>query len=1431
MFLKSFFRRCVSAAALTSMLTFAVSGVCGAASIEWDGYTAENVNKYSLIQLDNYAKLADTKYQKGGTPVTEHKYDGQYSVHWTPDTSTSVVFYDVLRDWSDYDVLELRFYAENTKNSQFYIEVVCDQPATETNYSYKGYTVTAQEGLNCLTIPLANFTTTRGAEFSKTQRLGFHANGWGIVTNYETEYWISSVCLKKPDKRLGSLETIYTEAEIANVKSAMENAVSIYAGSPNVVADGEVKKLSETSLKAAKKDGVVYAPAEFFKTYLKADVTSDKITVSDKSVNISDVLSYTDGDVTYLDAAAVAEGLGKYVVKNGKLIVMGDSSALDIFKDNAAVNVNAEILAYMTAYVYIEPSELTAEDIKAVKDNWRYELVGDETNDTENEKLKTKYASIEYGCQSALDMLDKTSKLSPFIGKVPDVTGEMTDEYEYLTKLVYGWGTCGNKFYHNEELLDDIRYALSFLYENRYGENEVNGTGWRTPTSAGDITNNWWDWKIGTPRELVKILIVLENELTEEEIENYLYCFDSITESPGEQGNGSNKFNMAQIMFGSAVLKGDVERAVEMRNAIDDTMLYSDNGRGDGMGFFTDGTYVYHAKHMMNGLYGVEHLEFASTFAAIVANTRFEFTNPSADNIYDWIINGYLPLAYNGSLMNIASGRYPANPTAPSIMSSMLKETEFVSEENELYLKSLIKQQYEADVNTQYYQCLAFSDCLRLTEILNDESIPAAGTHTGGHVYAMGDRVTNQREKYSAGVAMSSSRIYNYESISGANTKGWYMGDGMLLVYNENEQRPYGDSYWKNANPYKLPGTTVDSQEREAASIGIYNAYLSSQDFVGGVTDGTDTIAAMALESYHSDKAIGDTDPNPAHSCSLTANKAYFMFDGEIVCLGSAVNANDGYDVYTTVENRKANKTVSLIDEASVTESYSIIGVTASQIPEEENVPENTLDGDFNTKWAASGEASIIWELEKNSEMGFAGLSFMNGSTRQQIFDLEVSADGASWTQVFSGMSGGKTENVEYFDLKNTAGKYLKLVSHGATTSDWLSLTTVTIYPPNADGTMTVISPELVGGEKITTDTGMTVGTSETSLEGVKWVHLENTGGYFFPNGGNIKAKRTTGASSFFEMWLDHGVSPQNEAYSYVILPSKSAEVTAAYAQNPDIEIISNTAEVQAVREKSSGTLGIVFWKAGSVAGITADKPMLVLLKERDGRLDISVSDPTQKLEAARLTIKGSYSLSGSNDKAEVSQSDSELVLDIDFTDSMGKSITVGLDGAEVFFNSACGDNGISDIISSESALSAESEITCGTSPVSLKIDMSKASDSKVIDLATLTKYGKKTKLEGYSILKLRLLAPEEMLGKNKKASLVISQADASCSFDVAFDWSYSDTEDGWHTYSIKLDSLPDSGAVSESVKSSPIQKISIAVDEENASEGAAIYIDKLWLE
>ncbi len=110
-------------------------------------------------------------------------------------------------------------------------------------------------------------------------------------------------------------------------------------------------------------------------------------------------------------------------------------------------------------------------------------------------------------------------------------------------------------------------------------------------------------------------------------------------------------------------------------------------------------------------------------------------------------------------------------------------------------------------------------------------------------------------------------------------------------------------------------------------------------------------------------------------------------------------------------------------------------------------------------------------------------------------------------------------------------------------------------------------------------------------------------------------------------MYIDHGTSPTDATYSYVLLPALSKEEVAAYSSNPDIQILSNTDKLQAVWEKRLNAIGINFGEAGTADIVKSETAASVMLQKSNDTIYLSVSDPTWKLSTQKLTLRGSYSL------------------------------------------------------------------------------------------------------------------------------------------------------------------------------------------------------------
>lgn len=197
---------------------------------------------------------------------------------------------------------------------------------------------------------------------------------------------------------------------------------------------------------------------------------------------------------------------------------------------------------------------------------------------------------------------------------------------------------------------------------------------------------------------------------------------------------------------------------------------------------------------------------------------------------------------------------------------------------------------------------------------------------------------------------------------------------------------------------------------------------------------------------------------------------------------------------------------------------------------------------------------------------------------------------------------------------------------------------------------------------------------------GATWAYLEgNTAkgtdsiGYYFPektditvlrenrNGNwneiNIGGSTDNISKNYFSIAIEHGINPLNETYAYVLLPNKNLDEIKDYSINPDTTIISNTADVQAVRNKKTGIIGLNFWKPSQIEYIEACNPSSIIIQETFNQLLLGASDPTHKQSKITIIInKKNYKLLSKDCSVIVEDLINGIKITIDTDKSMGKT-------------------------------------------------------------------------------------------------------------------------------------------------------------------------------
>ncbi|MCW9710826.1 polysaccharide lyase 8 family protein [Avibacterium sp. 21-586] len=485
-----------------------------------------------------------------------------------------------------------------------------------------------------------------------------------------------------------------------------------------------------------------------------------------------------------------------------------------------------------------------------------------------------------------------------------------------IRDLAIGYNKPGSQFYQNQEAKQLIISSLEKIHEGGY-------------KIGGKEYGNWWHWEIGIPKSLNQVLILMSNDLPDtlknQLIDATLYFQPDPTTSGGNPeaaqystspntriSTGGNRTDTSTVSLVRGLLthnEDEIQRAIEaiydvgeLKNSIRNT---NDEIANDG--FYTDGSFIQHSSVAYNGTYASVLIEGLGLFAYMLKDSpTFVFGDPKIDNIYESILKGYSWLLINGGMNDSVNGRAITRPNS----SDVTRAKRFISdisllidsapatykpELQGLLKRTLLEQHYSLDD--------APNDTVRniLKNILDNPNIKPTET-VGVKRFSFMDRAVQKNPKGTVVIAMHSNRTAAYESMNGENPQGWYTGDGMTYIY-DNQSTDSFTNYWHNVDPYMLPGTTESNATRKDGSN--QRRHLkdrSSKTFVGGVDNGIKEDGSQG----NATKAIIAMDFT-SHNDKTTAKKSWVMLGDVVLALGSNITSTDEGEVFTTIDNRVIN--------------------------------------------------------------------------------------------------------------------------------------------------------------------------------------------------------------------------------------------------------------------------------------------------------------------------------------------------------------------------------------------------------------------------------------------------------------------------------------------------------------------------------------------
>jgi hyaluronate lyase len=204
-------------------------------------------------------------------------------------------------------------------------------------------------------------------------------------------------------------------------------------------------------------------------------------------------------------------------------------------------------------------------------------------------------------------------------------------------------------------------------------------------------------------------------------------------------------------------------------------------------------------------------------------------------------------------------------------------------------------------------------------------------------------------------------------------------------------------------------------------------------------------------------------------------------------------------------------------------------------------------------------------------------------------------------------------------------------------------------------------------------------------IDGAAWAHLgaelaTASVGYCFPERPAITVLREERSGRwsdiqeaqskaevrdrYLSIALPHGSAPANARYSYLLLPGASAVATKAYCARPSIVAETNTESAAAASDSALHLYAAALWRGGQTAELDgkpllrSDAPAAVVLHEEEGRLELSISDPTQGARRVTLEVMRPMVAALTLDPAiEVLQTQPTLRLRVNVEGAAGRSL------------------------------------------------------------------------------------------------------------------------------------------------------------------------------
>lgn len=392
--------------------------------------------------------------------------------------------------------------------------------------------------------------------------------------------------------------------------------------------------------------------------------------------------------------------------------------------------------------------------------------------------------------------------------------------------------------------------------------------------NSGIECPNWWYNEIGSPKILAPILILLENEISEELMAKAITVIDRAEIS----GTGQNKVWFAGIVLMKSLLLNDLELLAASSQAIREELVMAPHGIE---GIQSDYSFHQHGSQLQFGNYGLSFAASISYWMRILNSTSYDFTQDQKVDMRNYVLNGITTTVWRGAMDVSSCGRQLFINTIYGKGASLL-----ISCLNMMHVDPEQRDAYENYISRNFID-------------------PYTNNLMGNIQFDISKYTVHRAEEFMFSVRMCSTSIIGGETTNNENLKGYHMADGATMIYVDGDE--YHDIFAIWDSKY-IPGTTVALNDKPLKTFKDYT-YYNGSDFVGGASDGMYGVSAM---EYRRD--------------GVSADKSWFFFDDLVVCLGSSISSQEDKQLVTTLNQNHFKGSTTYMDKGGVVNSKVLSG-------------------------------------------------------------------------------------------------------------------------------------------------------------------------------------------------------------------------------------------------------------------------------------------------------------------------------------------------------------------------------------------------------------------------------------------------------------------------------------------------------------------------